>query len=113
MSAECNNYIEFSFWDDEKSCYITVRSYKYDPTLFAADLASKSEPLKVFQEVDVHSKLKTFNDVFPSTLESHAPVKAMRIRSHPCPHATPEIKEITIASDEHHRGFRLTREEAD
>ena len=55
-------------------CYITVRSYKkYDPTLFAVDLASKSEPLlKVFQEAYVNSKLKAFNDVCSSTLESHA-----------------------------------------
>ena len=96
-------------------CYITVRSYKkYDPTLFVADLASKSELLlKVFQEADVNSKLKTFNDVFYSTLESHAPVKTMRIRSRSCSYVTPEIKEIMIARDEHHRRFRLTREEAD
>ena len=96
-------------------CYITVHSYKkYDPTLFAADLASKSEPLlKVFQEADVNSKLKTFNDVFSSTLESHAPVKTMRIRSRPCPYVTLEITEMMIARDEHHRQFRLPREEAD
>ena len=83
-------------------CYIiTVRSYKkYDFTLFAADLASKSEPLlKVFQEADVNSKLKTFNDVFSSTLESHTHVKTTRIRSRPCPYVTPEIKEMMIARE--------------
>ena len=53
------------------------------------------------------------NDVFFSTLESHAPVKTMRFRSRPCSYVTPEIKEIMIARDKHQRRFRLTREEAD
>ena len=64
-------------------CYITVRSYKnYEPALFAADLASKSDQLlSVFSEEDVNLKGTRFDAVLSFTLGAHAPVKSIRIRS--------------------------------
>ena len=89
-----------------------MRSYKnYEPVSFAVDLASKSDQLlKVFQEVNVNSKLQIFNDVLSSTLEVHAPVKSIRICSRPCPYVTSEIKKLMASRDELHRRFNQTRD---
>ena len=66
-------------------CYITVRSYaNYDPVNFATDLASKApELLTIFDEFDVNTKLSIFNKVFQSTLQDHAPIKTIKVRSRP------------------------------
>ena len=66
-------------------CYITVRSYaNYDPVNFSTDLASKApELLTIFDESDVNTKLSIFNKVFQSTLQDHAPIKTIKVRSRP------------------------------
>ncbi|XP_074627054.1 uncharacterized protein LOC141885070 [Acropora palmata] len=57
-------------------------------------LATNSDQLlSIFSEEDINHKLATFNDTFLSTLDTHAPIKTIRIRSCPCPYITPEIKD--------------------
>ncbi len=67
--------------------HITVRSYRnHDPELFAADLASKSERLlSVFSVNDINEKLKIFDEVLQTTLDSHAPIKTLKVSGRPCP----------------------------
>ncbi|CAB4023638.1 Hypothetical predicted protein [Paramuricea clavata] len=63
--------------------HIAVRSYRnYDPELFAADVAYKSERLL---------SVKIFDDVLQTTLDSHAPIKTLKVSGRPCPFVTPEI----------------------
>ena len=92
-------------------CYISTRSYKhYNPDLFTADLATKSDKfLSIFSEEDINYKLATFNDTFLSTLDAHAPIKSIRIRSRPCPYLTPEIKDQMTFRDQLFRRYRQSR----
>ena len=95
--------------------YVTVRSYKnYDPENFTFDLVSHSDSLlSEFAAPDVNSKLGIFNDAFRQVLDAHAPVKTVKICSHPCPIVTEEIKDLMkIRNCPHHR-FLLTRNEFD
>lgn len=95
--------------------YITVRSYKnYDPENFTFDLASHSDSLlSVFAALDVNSKLGIFNNAFRQVLETHAPVKRVKIRSRPCPFVTEEIKDLMKIRNRLHRRFLSTRNELD
>ncbi|CAB4041029.1 Hypothetical predicted protein [Paramuricea clavata] len=95
--------------------HITVRSYRnYDPELFAADLASKSERLlSVFSVNDINEKLKIFDDVLQTTLDSHAPIKTLKVRDRPCPFVTPEIKELMGKRERLHGLFLKTRNHSD
>ena len=85
-------------------CYISTRSYKHhNPDLLTADLATKSDKfLSIFSEEETRTnyKLATFNDTFLSTLDAHAPIKSIRIRSRPCPYVTPEIKDQMTLRDQ-------------
>ena len=76
--------------------YITARSYKnYDSLSFASDLAGNScRLLSIFYDGDVNTKLRIFNDILHSTLDSHAPVRTFKIRGRLCPYITHEIKEL-------------------
>lgn len=93
-------------------CYITVRSFKhYDPSSFISDLATNSDRfLSIFSGKDVNSKLATFNDILHSTLDIHAPVKTMKVRSRPCPYVTSEIKDLMRNRDRLHNCFLQTRD---
>ena len=95
--------------------YITVPSYKnYNPMLFKTDLASENDTLlSIFTESVVNSKLKKFNDVLLSTLQSHAPVKTIRVRNRPCPYITQSIKDLMTYRDKLHRKFKLSRDHTD
>ena len=92
-------------------CYISTRSYKhYNPDLFTADLATKSDKfLSIFLEEDINYKLATFNDTFLSTLDTHAPIKSIRILSRPCPYVTLEIKDQKTFRDQLFRRYRQSR----
>ncbi|CAB4018164.1 Hypothetical predicted protein [Paramuricea clavata] len=59
--------------------YITTRSYnKYDPDLFAIDLASNRDRLvSIFRMDNVDEKLTIFNEIFLNTLDKHDPVKSI------------------------------------
>ena len=92
-----------------------MRSYKnYDPQKFTFDLVSHSDSLlSVFAAPDVNSKFGIFNNAFRQALDAHAPVKTVKICSHPCPIVTEEIKDLMkIRNCPHHR-FLLTRNEFD
>ena len=58
---------------------------------------------------DINYKLATCNDTFLSTLDAHAPVKSIRIRSRPCPYVTPEIKDQMTFRDQLFRRYRQSR----
>ena len=58
---------------------------------------------------DINYKLATFNDTFLSTLDAHAPIKSIRIRSRPCPYVTPEIKDQMTFRDQLFRRYRQSR----
>ena len=47
-----------------------------------------------------------FNDTFLSTLDAHAPIKSIWIRSRPCPYLTPEIKDQMTFRDQLFRRYR-------
>ena len=89
-------------------CYISTRSYKHhNPYLLTADLATKSDKfLSIFSEEEINYKLATFNDTFLSTLDAHAPIKSIRIRSRPCPYVTREIKDQMTFRDQLFRRYR-------
>ena len=96
--------------------YITVRSFKnYNPMLFTADLVSKHETLlqSIFTESDVNSKLSILNDALLSTLQTHAPVKTIRVRNRPCPYITQNIKDLMAHRDQLHREFKFSRDIGD
>ena len=83
-------------------CYISTRSYKHhNPDLLTADLATKSDKF-----LSLSLKLATFNDTFLSTLDAHAPIKSIRIRSRPCPYVTREIKDQMTFRDQLFRRYR-------
>ena len=96
--------------------YITVRSFKnYNPMLFTADLVSKHETLlqSIFSESDVNSKLSILNDAQLSTLQTHAPVKTIRVRNCPSPYITQNIKDLMAHRDQLHRQFKFSRDVGD
>ena len=96
--------------------YITVRSFKnYNPMLFTADLVSKHETLlqSIFAESDVNSKLSKLNDALLSTLQTHAPVKTIRVRNRLCPYITQNIKDLMAHRDQLHRQFKFSRDVGD
>ncbi|XP_046841919.1 uncharacterized protein LOC124436037 [Xenia sp. Carnegie-2017] len=95
--------------------YISVRTYKkYSPTMFSGDLAANSTRLlSIFDTTDVNAQLNIFNDVLQSTLDSHAPVKTIRVRNRPCPFVTRYIKQLMDNRNSLHRRFLQTRDALD
>ena len=91
--------------------YITVRSHKnYDPTAFSSDLATKSDRLlSIFTETDVNTKTEVLKDVIQSTLDLHAPIKTIKIRSRSNTFVTPDTKELMKSRDKLHQRFLKTR----
>jgi len=63
--------------------------------------------LSVFAAPDVNSKLGNFNNAFRQILDAHAPVKTVKIRSHPCPLVTQDIKDRMKTRNRLHRRFFL------
>ena len=110
-------YVELKLKSPKPSpYYITVRSYKnYSPSLFIADLASNQSHslLSIFHVDDVNTKLHIFNKTIQSTLDSHAPIKTVKIRSRPCPFVTREIKDLMKTRDQLHRRYLQTRDDLD
>ena len=95
--------------------YISVRSYKnYSPTMFSGDLAANSTHLlSIFDTTDVNAQLNIFNDVLQSTLDSHAPVRTIKVRNRPCPFVTRDIKQLMDNRNSLHRRFLQTRDAPD
>lgn len=94
---------------------ISTRSYKnYNSNLFSSDLASNADDLlSIFNGSDVNAKLDTFNTFFLSTLDSHAPIKTIKIRNRPCPFVTSEIRQLIKSKKSLHRRFLQSRDESD
>ena len=91
--------------------YITVRSYrKYDPTVFSTDLATKSDCLlSIFTEADVNAKTKVLKETIQSTLNLHAPIKTIKIRSRTNTFVAPDTKELMSTRDKLHQRFLKSR----
>lgn len=95
-----------------KPCFLTTRSFKrYDPVAFAQDMSAQENYMfySVSSTDDVNEKLSYFNDVLISTLDMHAPVRSIKVKSRPCPFVTTEIKELMKTRDLLHHEFKLTR----
>ena len=88
-----------------------MRSHKnYDPTAFSSDLATKSDRLlSIFTETDVNTKTEVLKDVIQSTLDLHAPIKTIKIRSRSNTFVTPDTKELMKSRDKLHQRFLKTR----
>jgi hypothetical protein len=86
----------------------------YNAMLFTVDLVSKHETLlqSIFTESDVYSKLPILNDALLSTLQTHAPVKTIRVCNRPCPYITQNIKDLAHR-DQLHRQFKFSRDVGD
>ena len=48
-----------------------------------------------------------------STLQSHAPIKTIRVRNRPCPYISQSIKDLMTYRDKLHRKFKLSRDNTD
>ena len=73
---------------------VNIRSYKnYDCDKFVEDLKQVSWDETAFVD-NVREMLDHFNTNFLNVLESHAPIKTMRIRPCCCPFVNTEIKEL-------------------
>ena len=82
--------------------------------MFSGDLAANSTRLlSIFDTTDVNAQLNIFNDVLQSTLDSHAPVKTIRVRNRPCPFVTRDIKQLMDNRNSLHRRFLQTRDALD
>ncbi|CAB4039973.1 Hypothetical predicted protein [Paramuricea clavata] len=57
--------------------------------------------------------LDTFNQTIQSTLDSHAPIKTVKVRSRPCPFVTQDIKDLMKTRDQLHRRYLQTRDDLD
>ena len=72
--------------------YIFNRSYKtYNPESFLSDL--EYVPFHIANIFDdFNDQVDAFNKLFLDTLNEHAPVKRIKVKSRPNPFITPEIK---------------------
>ncbi|CAB4035193.1 Hypothetical predicted protein [Paramuricea clavata] len=93
--------------------YIQVRSYKnYNSSRFAQDIGKiRWHILDIFDNTE--EKVETFNNLFSSVLDSHAPLRTVKISAKPIPLMTPEIKDLMIARDRSHRKARRSGVERD
>ena len=69
--------------------------------------------LSIFEESDVDSKLDILDDVLRSVLNSHAPIKSMKIRSRPCPFVNQEIMDLMKSRDLRLKEFLWTHHNTD
>ena len=64
------------------------------------DLADKADDLlTIFDASDVDTKLNTFNDTLQSVLDSHAPMKSIKILSRPRRFVSKDIKDLMKSRD--------------
>ena len=56
----------------------------------------------------MNTKLFIFNKVFQSTLQDHAPIQTIKVRSRSCPYVTNEIKELMKYRNSLHRIYLNT-----
>ena len=77
-----------------KATYISTRSYKsYNAEKFSADVSVI--PWTILDLMDTCDEmLHAFNDLFLTCLNSHAPVKTVRLKRKPNPFITDQIKQL-------------------
>ena len=82
-----------------KPVYVIRRSYKhYDAGAFARDIAEA--PWSVVESFDdVDEKLDAFHLLFDPTLDQHAPIRRVKLRTRPNPFVTDEIKSLMKTRD--------------
>ena len=92
---------------------IQVRSYKnYNSLKFTKDI--DVVPWHVLDVVDnIEDKVEIFNNLFLSALDSHAPVKSIKVSAKSIPFMTSEIKNLIIERDRCHRKARTSGAESD
>lgn len=87
---------------------VNLRSYKnYDRDKFVEDLEQVSWHATALVD-DASEMLDHFNTNFLNVLESHAPIKTVRIRLRCCPFVDTEIKELMPSIDGLLRNARRT-----
>ena len=86
-----------------KPVYISYRSYKnYDADSFVQDISDV--PWAVIDDLDdIEDRLNAFHMLFNSILDKHAAIQRVKLRSHPSPFVTEEIKVLMQTRDEWRR----------
>lgn len=91
-----------------KPTFVITRSYRdYNPVMFLEDLAKVQWGHNSLID-DVNGKLNHFNSNFLSVLESHAPIKTIKIRHRHCPFVDDEVKEAMKKRNRLHKLARQT-----
>ena len=86
-----------------KPVYISYRSYKhYDADSFVQDISDV--PWAVIDGLDdIQDRLNAFHMLFNSILDKHAAIQRVKLRTHPSPFVTDEIKLLMQTRDEWRR----------
>ena len=66
--------------------------------------------LSIFTETDVNTKTEVLKDVIQSTLDLHAPIKTIKIRSRSNTFVTPDMKELMKSRNKLHIFYTYTTE---
>ena len=76
---------------------ITTRSFKnYKADQFASDMAHIPWDIVNLMDESVDEKVDAFNDLYLTCLNSHAPIKTVKLRRKPNPAINAEIKDLII-----------------
>jgi hypothetical protein len=96
--------------DRPKPVYVTTRSFKtYNQAAFQKDMSFvPSSVVDVFNDAD--DKLNAFHLLFNPILDSHAPIKNIKIRSKPNPYVTDEIRSLMKMRDKWRKFARKTND---
>ena len=85
------------------SAYVVARSYKhYDPQSFLSDLRKIPWQENTLFD-DANEKLVHFNKAFFQVLDSHVPIKRIKIKHRRCPFINEEIKKKMNNRDQAHK----------
>ena len=104
-------YLVFSLKKDRPApVYVTTRSFKhYDQAAFRKDIYTGPwSVIDIFDDVD--DKLYAFHQIFDDILDSHAPIKVVKIRSRPNPCVTAEIRALMKTRDHWRKLARKTND---
>ena len=91
---------------------ITTRSFQnYNTDLFEAEISQYSAILSalLYTSPSVNDQLNSFNNIYETVLENHAPIKNIKIKSRPTPFVDDEIKLAMKERDQLHEQFSQTR----
>ena len=91
---------------------ITTRSFRnYNTDLFEAEISQYSAILSalLYTSPSVNDQLNSFNNIYETVLENHAPIKNIKIKSRPTPFFNDEIKLAMKERDQLHEQFSQTR----